>query len=523
MLCIVVSHGSCLESILHMCAFIKEAHQWYKVQLSITIPPNTAAMETENTSFTSPNETMRHAPPPQGTQDTESDRIPLASKGEENEVDQNRQEENDSPSATHEAVLDAEGDASLAVPVGDSSRAPSAEEGGREMWEEDPVKRPREDPLDTVWDSTLHKVEEKSSSDSQDSMDSVELSQTVPPLGPNPTKPDADVDVKGSALSATLAPVETPLVSVVATPTPTGERTEEKEPAEIERIPENMRTDHSNGNPTEEEENNDKSRPLSPSPGMSAPVEPSQLPVGNGDTREEVREWEGAGEEGVTVDKQGSIDSPQNIAQDTASVPPTANTASTAVTPPPLDQEIDSGMDPLSIDSPPTLAPLPANEVDLGVTFQPISTLLNNHDAADGDATPSPLPPAEIVSATTETGTPTPSPAIPEPPSTGHSSSFTSNITGATSTIMSTLTQCTPSSSPLPPGGAVNGNGHSGIVANGNGLNLSSGLGSQQPKEKSVFVRLSNRIRDLEENMTLFSSYLDQISTRCSTNSILFV
>ena len=45
---------------------------------------------------------------------------------------------------------------------------------------------------------------------------------------------------------------------------------------------------------------------------------------------------------------------------------------------------------------------------------------------------------------------------------------------------------------------------------NGNGAVVLSG---QQQKEKSVFLRLSNRIRDLEENMSLFSSYLDQIST----------
>ena len=47
-------------------------------------------------------------------------------------------------------------------------------------------------------------------------------------------------------------------------------------------------------------------------------------------------------------------------------------------------------------------------------------------------------------------------------------------------------------------------------LTNGNGAGVLSG----QQKEKSVFLRLSNRIRDLEENMSLFSSYLDQISTR---------
>ena len=46
-------------------------------------------------------------------------------------------------------------------------------------------------------------------------------------------------------------------------------------------------------------------------------------------------------------------------------------------------------------------------------------------------------------------------------------------------------------------------------LTNGNGAGMLSG----QQKEKSVFLRLSNRIRDLEDNMSLFSSYLDQIST----------
>lgn len=41
-----------------------------------------------------------------------------------------------------------------------------------------------------------------------------------------------------------------------------------------------------------------------------------------------------------------------------------------------------------------------------------------------------------------------------------------------------------------------------------------SSIPAGQPKEKSVFVRLSNRIRDLEVNMSLFSSYLDQLSSR---------
>ena len=73
-----------------------------------------------------------------------------------------------------------------------------------------------------------------------------------------------------------------------------------------------------------------------------------------------------------------------------------------------------------------------------------------------------------------------------------------------------------------------NGNGNEKRQVNeGNGgqdiqmaLNASSNVSneSQFPsvknQEKSVLIRLSNRVRDLEDNMTLFSSYLDQLSTR---------
>ena len=48
------------------------------------------------------------------------------------------------------------------------------------------------------------------------------------------------------------------------------------------------------------------------------------------------------------------------------------------------------------------------------------------------------------------------------------------------------------------------------LVTNGNGVHTTQ----PREKEKSVFLRLSNQIRELEMNMTLFSSYLDQISTR---------
>ena len=38
--------------------------------------------------------------------------------------------------------------------------------------------------------------------------------------------------------------------------------------------------------------------------------------------------------------------------------------------------------------------------------------------------------------------------------------------------------------------------------------------GTVKDREKSVFLRLSNQIQELEANMSLLSSYLDQISTR---------
>lgn len=47
-------------------------------------------------------------------------------------------------------------------------------------------------------------------------------------------------------------------------------------------------------------------------------------------------------------------------------------------------------------------------------------------------------------------------------------------------------------------------------VDEGNSVNFSSG----SHREKSVFLRLSNRINNLEMNMSLFGSYLDQISSR---------
>ena len=47
-------------------------------------------------------------------------------------------------------------------------------------------------------------------------------------------------------------------------------------------------------------------------------------------------------------------------------------------------------------------------------------------------------------------------------------------------------------------------------VDEGNNVNFSSG----SHREKSVFLRLSNRINNLEMNMSLFGSYLDQISSR---------
>ncbi len=54
-------------------------------------------------------------------------------------------------------------------------------------------------------------------------------------------------------------------------------------------------------------------------------------------------------------------------------------------------------------------------------------------------------------------------------------------------------------------GGTKNGKNDSEIVT--------SASTAPRDKEKSVFLRLTNQIRELELNMTIFSSYLDQIST----------
>lgn len=48
---------------------------------------------------------------------------------------------------------------------------------------------------------------------------------------------------------------------------------------------------------------------------------------------------------------------------------------------------------------------------------------------------------------------------------------------------------------------------------NGNGAHYLGGMPPRE-KEKSVFLRLSNQIKELEVNMSIFSRYLDQISTR---------
>ena len=59
-----------------------------------------------------------------------------------------------------------------------------------------------------------------------------------------------------------------------------------------------------------------------------------------------------------------------------------------------------------------------------------------------------------------------------------------------------------------------------------NGSHSGSGTGSNgyglpaQQREKSVFLRLSNNIEDLQANMTLFSIFLDQISSRYVTHTV---
>lgn len=58
-------------------------------------------------------------------------------------------------------------------------------------------------------------------------------------------------------------------------------------------------------------------------------------------------------------------------------------------------------------------------------------------------------------------------------------------------------------------GGGGNGNG-----VGGHGVGSGGQVSTGRDREKSVFLRLSNQIQELEMNMSLFSSYLDRISTR---------
>ena len=62
-------------------------------------------------------------------------------------------------------------------------------------------------------------------------------------------------------------------------------------------------------------------------------------------------------------------------------------------------------------------------------------------------------------------------------------------------------------------GGGLSTGVAGGQASTANGSNGGGG-GGGQVREKSVFVRLSNRINFLEGNISLFTSYLDQISTR---------
>ena len=67
--------------------------------------------------------------------------------------------------------------------------------------------------------------------------------------------------------------------------------------------------------------------------------------------------------------------------------------------------------------------------------------------------------------------------------------------------------------SSIPPLSAVGGGGGNGNGGGGGAGGHGAGS-SGRDREKSVFLRLSNQIQELEMNMSLLSSYLDQISTR---------
>ena len=44
---------------------------------------------------------------------------------------------------------------------------------------------------------------------------------------------------------------------------------------------------------------------------------------------------------------------------------------------------------------------------------------------------------------------------------------------------------------------------------------LAGTVAGQQQQKSSVLIRLSNRIKELEVNMSLFGDYLDRVRTRC--------
>ena len=75
-------------------------------------------------------------------------------------------------------------------------------------------------------------------------------------------------------------------------------------------------------------------------------------------------------------------------------------------------------------------------------------------------------------------------------------------------------TEDTPTGEPEPDS-VISPTPSTGDYSNGdaNSSSVVGGAGKSQ-QEKSVLIRLSNRVRDLEENMSLFTSYLDQLSTR---------
>lgn len=141
-------------------------------------------------------------------------------------------------------------------------------------------------------------------------------------------------------------------------------------------------------------------------------------------------------------------------------------------------------------------------------TGRGISVGLNSSNPAS-DSPRQPLVPINVISLSSVesldvTATPLPPSKQPSNDSLGSWNSNSSSVNASNLTsVNGTVIRNESFADPVVPATPT-------LVTNGNGVHMSQ----PREKEKSVFLRLSNQIKELEMNMSLFGSYLDQISTR---------